>query len=116
MLRLRLLLRLILLRLVLLRLVLLLARIEWLRLARREGFSGHGRLVAVAVIVIVIGSIAAHVARLLLEIRLRLTKLFLGGGDQAEVMLGVLIIIFRCDRVAGTLRVARELKIFFRDM
>jgi hypothetical protein len=53
---------------------------------------------------------------LLLEIGLRLTKLFLGGGDQAEVMLGVLIIIFRCDRVAGTLRVARELKIFLGDM
>ena len=42
--------------------------------------------------------------------------MLLRGGDQAEVMLGVLIIIFGCNRIAGTLRVARELNVLFRDM
>jgi hypothetical protein len=109
---LRLLLRL---RLILLRLALLLARIKRLLLARCEGLAGHGRLVAL-VFVIVIGGIAAGVALLRLKIGLRLAKLFLSGGDQAEIMLGVLIIIFRSDRVAGALRVARELKVFLGDM
>ncbi len=113
---LRLRLGLLLLRLILLRLVLLLAgRIERLRL-RRERFAAHGRLIALAVIVIVIRGIAARVALLRLIIGLRLAKLFLSGGDQAEIMFGVLIVIFRSDRVAGALRVARELKIFLGDV
>ena len=40
----------------------------------------------------------------------------LRGGDKPEVMLGVLQIIFRCDRVAAGVRVARELQIFFGDV
>jgi hypothetical protein len=104
-----------LLRLILLRLVLLLARVKRLRL-RREGLAAHRRLIALAIVVIVVRGIAAGVAALLLVIGLRLAKLFLRSGDQAEIMLGVLIIIFGGDRVAGALRIARELKIFFRDM
>lgn len=109
-----LLLRRLLLRLKLLRLVLLLARIKRLRL-RREGLAAHRRLIALAVVVIVIRRIAARVA-LLLVIGLRLTQLFLRGGDQAKIMFGMLIIILGGDGIAGTLRVARELKIFLGDV
>ncbi len=122
-LRLLVLLRLIMLRLIVLRrvvllrlMVLRLARIERLRLARRERFA-HGGLVVIAVVVAVIAEIAARVARLLLlVIGLALAKLFLRGGDQAEIMLGVLIIIFRGDRISGALRVAGELEIFFGNV
>jgi hypothetical protein len=106
--------RLLLLRLKLLRLVLLLARIKRLRL-RRERLAAHSRLIAFAVIVVVIRHIAARVA-LLLVIGLRLAQLFLRGGDQAKIMFGVLIVILRCDRIAGALRVARKLKIFLGDV
>jgi hypothetical protein len=110
-------LRLVVLRLMLIRLVLL-ARIERLRLARRERLAGHAGLLVIAVVVTVIGQITAHAAalRLLLEIGLGLAQLFLCGGDQAEIMFGVLIIIFGGDRISGTLRVAGQLQIFFRDV
>jgi hypothetical protein len=64
----------------------------------------------------VIGGVAAQVARLLLERGLVLAKLFLGCGDQTEIMLRVLIIIFRRDGISGTLGVTGELEIFFGDM
>ena len=72
----------------------------------------------VAVIVAVVRHIAAHsTARLLLlKVGLVLTKLFLRGGDQAKIMLGVLIIIFGGDWISGALRVAGELEIFFRNV
>ena len=96
-----------------LRLVLL-ARIKRLRLARRERFAADRGLV-VAVVISVVGNIAALVAALLV-IGLALPKLFLGGRDQAEIMLSVLIIIFGRYGVAGTLCIARKLEIFFRDV
>jgi hypothetical protein len=118
--RLRLIRRLVVLRrlLVMLRLImLLLARIERLRLARREWLAGHAGLVVIAVVVAVIGRIIARAAAgLLLGKRLTLTKLFLRRGDQAEIMFGVLIVIFRRDRISGTLRIAGELEIFFGDV
>ena len=95
--------------------LLLFARIERLRLARRERLAADGRLLVVAVVVAVVGSIAALVAALLV-IGLALTKLLLRRRDQAKVMLGVLIIIFRRDRVAGALRIAGKLEIFFGDV
>ena len=119
---LRLILRLVVLRLIImlimLRLIMLLfARIDSLRLARREWLAGQARLIIVTVVITVIGRIIARAAaRLLLGKRLTLAKLFLRGGDQAEIMLGVLIIIFRGDRISGTLRIAGELEIFFGDV
>ncbi len=118
---LRLLLRLVLLRLmrlILLRLMLIvlrLALIKRLRL-RRVGLA-HLRLI-IAVIVAVVGHIAAHsTARLLLlKIGLVLAKLFLRGGDQTEIMFSVLIIIFGGDRISGTLRIASELEIFLGNV
>jgi hypothetical protein len=103
--------RLKLLRLILL--VLLLARIEWLLFAWSERLAG--RWLLVAVVVAVVANIAALIAALL-KIWLALSKLLLRRRDQAKVMFGVLIIIFRRDRVAGTLRIPGQLEIFFSDV
>jgi hypothetical protein len=60
---------------------------------------------------------AALLMRLLLVVvRVLLTKLFLRRSDQAEVVLGVLIIILGGHRVARSLRVTRELDVFLRDV
>jgi hypothetical protein len=60
---------------------------------------------------------AALLMRLLLVVvRVLLTELFLRRGDQAEVVLGVLIIILGSHRVARPLRVTCKLNVFFRDM
>jgi hypothetical protein len=100
---------------VLLLVVMLLTRIVRLRLARCERFAADVRLFVVAVVETVVG--AAHLAwLLLLVIGLALAKLFLRGGDQAEIMLGMLIIIFRGDRITGALRIAGQLKIFLGDV
>jgi hypothetical protein len=110
------------LRLVLLRLMMLLfARVELLLLAGCERLACHMRLIAVpiavTIVIAVIGRcIAAIVAGLLLEIGLRLAKLFLRRGDQTEVMLGMLIIILGRNHISRTLRVAGKLEIFFSDV
>ena len=90
-------------RLMLLRL-LLLARIVGL-LLWRERLAADRRLVIVAVVKRVIRVVAALLRLLLIEGRLGLPQVFLCGGDQAEVMLGVLVVVFGRDRIAGTLRV-----------
>lgn len=54
--------------------------------------------------------------RLLIVIRILLPKLFLRRRDQPEVMLGVLVVILGCDRVAGALRIAGELDVLLRDV
>jgi len=118
----RLKLRLMLLRLMLLRLivlllvVMLLARIVWLRLTRGERLAADMGLLAIAVVVAVIGS--AHLAGwlLLLVIGLTLPELLLRRSDDTEIVLGVLVIIFRCNRIPGALRVTGKLKILFGDM
>ena len=95
--------------------LLLLARIIRLRLARCERLAADVRLLVVAVLVALVG--AAHLVRLLLLIvRLTLPKLLLSHRDQTEIMLGVLIIIFRRNRIARALRVAGKLEIFFGDV
>ena len=50
------------------------------------------------------------------KMRIVLPELLLRGGDQAEIMLGVLIVVFRRHRIARRVRVARELDVFFGDM
>ena len=54
--------------------------------------------------------------RLLVTIWILLTELFLRGGNQAEIVLGMLVVVLGRNRIARTLRVARELDIFFRYM
>ena len=78
---------------------LLLALIVWL-LLWRERLAAHGRLVIVAVVKRVVGVIAALLRLLLIEGRLGLPQVFLRGGDQAEIMLGVLVVVFGRDRIA----------------
>jgi len=115
--RLKMLLLLLRLMIVLLLIVLLLARIIWLRLARRERLAADVRLLAVAIVVVLLGS--AHLAGLLLlllVIRLALPELLLRRGDNAEIMPGVLVVIFRRNRIAGALCVTSELKVFFGDV
>jgi hypothetical protein len=47
---------------------------------------------------------------------LALAELFLRRGDQAKIMLSMLVIIFGGDRIARGLRIARKLDIFLGDM
>ena len=50
------------------------------------------------------------------RLRLVLAELFLGGGDQAKIMFGMLIVIFGRNRIAGRARIARQLHVFFGNM
>jgi hypothetical protein len=40
----------------------------------------------------------------------------LGGGDEAEIMLGVLQVVLGRDRIAAGVGIARELQIFLGDV
>lgn len=78
------------------------------------------RLVIVAIESIIGPRLPATLALLLrlllIVVRVLLAELFLRGGDQAEVMLGMLIVILGGYRIAGPLRVACKLNVFFCDM
>ena len=123
------LLRLVLLRLVLLRVTaamgLLLSRGEELRIARQVGLRVAGaerHLVvrlgrAAHVLVAVIAHVVAHVGSAFrAEERRGLPELLLRGRDQAEIMLGVLVVVLRRHRIARRLRIARELNVFLGNM
>jgi hypothetical protein len=99
-------------------LVLLLARVErLLRVARSKWLALANILLVVAVVVTLFGRVDAGVAAgLLLIIRLALTELLLSRYDQTKIMLCVLIIIFRCNWITGTLCIPSKLKILFGDM
>jgi len=45
-----------------------------------------------------------------------LTELFLRRGDQAEIMFGMLVIVFGGDRIAGGHRIAGQLNVFLGDV
>jgi hypothetical protein len=101
----------------------LLMVLRHLRLRREARFVLHReRLTIIVVVEIVVGgalrllpTLRLLVLLIVSLIRILLPELFLRSGNQAEVMFGVLVIVFRRDRIAGALRVARELDIFFRD-
>ena len=111
---------------------LLIARRERLGIARQIrlllGFTRSvARLVlaheGLAVVIIAVKSLVgvllaggALLLRLLVVVWILLTELFLRGGNQAEVVLGMLVVVLGRNRIARTLRVARELDIFFRYM
>ena len=79
--------------------------------------AGAGLLpVIVAVEIIVRALLTAAALGWLLLIRLALPELLLRRRDQAEIMLGVLIIVFRRDRVARRRRVACKLNVFLGNM
>ncbi len=108
--------RLAVLRLCLRLMLVLVARIEGLRLARRNRLADGGLIAVVAIVVTVVRKVAALLAAARLIVGLALAKLLLCRGDQPEIMLGVLIIVFGRDRISGTLRVAGKLKIFLGDV
>src|SRR5580700_1811567 len=85
-------------------------------LLRRERLAANRRLVIVAVVKRVVRVIAALLRLLLIEGRLGLPEVFLRGGDQAEIMFGVLVVVFGRNRIAGTLRVAGELQVFLGNV
>ena len=100
------------------------ARDVGLRLARAERLVArtHPRL---AVVVAVLERIIARVAGVVVRpdvsigpiaLRVALAELLLRGGNQAEIMFGMLIVVLCGNRIARTLGVARELNIFFRDV
>jgi hypothetical protein len=88
------------------------ARHKRLRLDRNEARLGAEIREALALIVAILRGHLIFGARL----RLVLAKLFLGGCDQPEIVLGMLIIIFRRHRIAGTSRVARQLDVFLSNV
>ena len=101
--------------LIVLLIVMLLTRMIRLRLAWGERLAAEVWLLAIAVVVALIGP--AHLAGLLLlVIGLTLAELLLRRGDDAEIVLGMLVVILRRDRIAGALRITSELQIFFGDV
>jgi hypothetical protein len=116
------------------RLIVLLLRLLWLEIlllrlllwierlllrCRRVRLAAHVRLIVTLVVKGVIAAAvrAAGLSRLLLVVRrLVLPQVLLRGGNQTKIMLGVLVVVFGGNRIAGALRVARELKIFFGNV
>ena len=88
----------------------LLLLLRWLRNEARL-LAERREILTVVLAVIAAGADGLVAARLLV-----LAELFLGGRDQAEIVLGVLVVVFSGDRVARGARVARELKVFFGDV
>ena len=86
------------------------ARDIGLRLAgavRRVGGTAHRRL---PIVVAVVEATFAHAGRFVLrtgEVGIVLPELLLRRGDHAVIVLGVLIVILRRDRITRVLRVAR---------
>jgi hypothetical protein len=66
--------------------------------------------------VLLAGGALLLLLRLLVVVWILLTELFLRGGNQAKIVLGMLVVVLGRNRIARTLRVARELDIFFRYM
>nr|GAJ31643.1 hypothetical protein BDOA9_0108240 [Bradyrhizobium sp. DOA9] len=86
---------------------------EGLRLGLRDeaGLLAEGREILAVVLAVVAAGDGLVAARLLI-----LAELLLGRRDQAEIMLGVLIIVLGCNGIAGGARITRKLEIFFGDV
>lgn len=133
--------RLLLIRLLLIGLRLMLRAVLHLLIARRErlGIARQIRLLlrftrsvarlvlaheGLGVVIIAVKSLvgillaggALLLLRLLVVIWILLSELFLRGGNQAKIVLGMLVVVLGRNRIARTLRVSRELDIFFRYM
>src|SRR5262249_36678766 len=83
---------------------------------RRIGWSAHRRL---PIIIPVVETTFAHSGRFVLrtrEVGIVLPELLLRRGDHAVIVLGVLVVILRRDRITRGLRVARELNVFFGNV
>lgn len=87
-----------------------------MRLAAARLRLHHTFVVAVELIVGALLATAAGLRLLLLLIGLVLPELFLRRSDQTEIMLGVLVVVFRRDRIARGGRIAGQLNVFFGNM
>ena len=98
-----------------------------LRLARAEGLVRHEGLLPVVPAILevilvaglellVVAAAATAFRPLRLEVRILLAELLVRRRDQAEIMLGVLEVVFGRHRIAGGLRVTGELEIFLRHV
>ena len=111
----------------LMRLLLVLRAIVYLLVARRKrlgvareirlllGFAravarfvlAHERLTVIIiaveafVVALLVLSAGRSLLRLLIVVGVLLAELFLRGGDETEIMFGVLVVILRCDQIAG---------------
>jgi hypothetical protein len=101
-------------------LIRLLARRIWLlllrRLRRETRLGAEGGKVAFAFLTGIVAHFAVGTLLLLILLRLILPELLLRGGDDAEVVFGVLVIVFGGNRVARALRIARKLHVFFGEV
>jgi hypothetical protein len=85
-----------------------------LRLHRDEtGLLPEIRETVPLVVAVITGD---HIVGAGLQLRLVLAELLLSRRDQAEVMLGVLIVILGSNGVAGRPRIARKLNVFLGHM
>ena len=94
-----------------------LARLIGLRLTPAVGHVAHrlsGPVVVAPVVTVVATLLAA--GGVVTVVRIVLPELFLRRGDQAEIMFGVLKVIFRRHRVARGLGVACQLHVFIGDV
>jgi hypothetical protein len=87
-----------------------------LLIARRMRLHGGLRLVVAIVETIVRVAVGPRLRLLLLLEGLVLPELLLRRRDQAEIMLGVLIIILGSHRIAGARGIAGKLNVFFGDV
>src|SRR5207245_954226 len=76
----------------------------------------RGALVLVLLVGLVAHVVAAAAFGTIQSVRLVLPERRLRRGNHAEIMLGVLVVVFGRYKVAGRLRVARKLQVFLRNM
>src|SRR5579883_134149 len=103
-------------------------RLVGLRLARQVGLrltgaerhlAGTGHSLRIGHLVAIIEGVVAHVARIILgavELRVVLAELLLRGGNQAKIVLGVLVVVLCRYRIAGSLRITGELEVFLGNV
>src|SRR5262249_34880720 len=77
-------------------------------LRRQAGLADRLAIAVLEVLLDVGGALHRPGRLLLLVVGIGLPELLLGGRDQTEIMLGVLEVVFRRDRVARGLSVARK--------
>lgn len=94
--------------------------LRFTRSVARLVLAHEGLAVVIIAVKSLVGVLLARGAllllRLLVVVWILLTELFLRGGNQAKVVLSMLVVVLGRNRIARTLRVARELDIFFRYM
>jgi len=96
-------------------LILVVARLER-RLRLTLAITGLVLVRLVAVVVEHLVALLAAAFRTHERLLLSLPELLLRRRDEAEIVLGVLVVVFGRNRVAGALRVASELDVFLGDM